>query len=210
MSIATLADLENQVESFLSRAQVLDIVGADNVDNLILLGEKWIFRMARSPEMEATLSGQISSTTGILSVPTGYLKLKHARISRSPTAPLKMRPSHWILDNYPLRSADGVPQFIARDGAGFIFGPFPDSGYTVDGMYYARPTSVLTSANTLFTTNPDLYLFAALAEAEAYVKNDKRVVLWTAKREAILRDVNGEAEGAAWGTGMAVMAEGSV
>lgn len=194
MSLSTYSDLQNQVKSFLHRAALLDAVGADNVPDLIRLGELWLFRRARAPEMEATLSGQIDGSTGTLSVPSGYASLKHARISRSPTAPLKMRAARWIMENYPLRSADGIPNFIGRDGSSFIFGPFPDSAYTVVGVYYAKPTSIASSANSLFTANPDLYLYAALAEAEAYVKNDKRIALWMQKREAILSDINDEAD----------------
>jgi hypothetical protein len=193
MTISTLANLENQVKSFLHRASILDAVGADNTDDLIELGEKWIFRKARTPEMEATLSGQIDST-GVLAVPTDYASLKHARISRTPTANLKMRPTRWILERYPLRSADGVPQFIGRDGSTFVFGPFPDSTYTVNGVYYAKPTSVISSANSLFTTNPDLYLYAALAEANSFIKNNQWIALWVVKRDSILMDVNGEAD----------------
>jgi hypothetical protein len=194
MSLDTYAGLKNQVVSFLHRASLLDAVGSDNVPDIIRLGELWIFRKARAPEMEATLSGQIDGTTGLLTVPSDYAALKHARLSASPTVPLKMRATRWLLERYPLRSAEGRPHFIGRDGSNFIFGPFPDSAYTVDGVYYAKPTTIATSANTLFLANPDLYLYAALAEAEAYVKNDKRILIWIAKRDSICKDVNNEAD----------------
>lgn len=194
MSLTTYADLQSEVKSFLHRASLLDNVGADNVPDLIRLGELWIFRKARTPEMEATLSGQIDGTTGFLSVPSDYAAIKHARLSASPSVPLKMRDTRWILERYPLRSADGRPHFIGRDGASFIFGPFPDSAYTVLGVYFAKPTTIASSANSLFTANPDLYLYASLAEAEAYIKNDKRIALWISKRNSILADVNGEAD----------------
>lgn len=194
MALLTYSDLQSEVKSFLHRASLLDNVGSDNVPDLIRLGEVWIFRKARTADMEATLSGQIDGTTGALAVPSDYAALKHARISASPTSPLKMRPTRWILEAYPLRSSDAKPRFIGRDGASFIFGPFPDSAYTVLGVYYAKPTSIASSANNLFLANPDLYLYAALAEAEAYVKNDKRIALWIAKRDRTLAEVNGETE----------------
>lgn len=193
MSLSTYSDLQNQVKSFLHRASLIDAVGADNVPDLIRLGEIFLFRKARTAEMEATLSGQIDGS-GNLAVPTDYAALKHARISGSPTYPLRMRQTRWIMEKYPLRSADGVPQFIGRDGSSFIFGPYPDSTYTVSGVYYAKPTTIASSANSLFTANPDCYIYAALAEAEAYVKNDKRISLWIAKRDGILMDMNLEAD----------------
>jgi hypothetical protein len=45
--------------------------------------------------------------------------------------------------------------------------------------------------NALFTNNPDLYLFACLAEAEIIIGRDKRVQLWEAKYQKILGLVNG-------------------
>lgn len=206
MTISTLANLENQVESFLHRANILDVVGADNVDNLIELGELWIFRRARTHEMEATLSSQMSAD-GTLTVPSDYLALKHARISGTPTRYLKMRPSSWVLEHYPARSATGKPSFIARDGGSFIFGVFPDSQYTVNGTYYAKPTTIISSANSLFVANPDLYLYSALVVAEQYVKNHPMAQAWQMQRDAILMDVNGNTEEGQHGTGMAIAAD---
>jgi len=190
MSLATYADLQNQTISFLHRANLLDAVAADNVPDLIRLGELWIFRNARTSDMEASLSVTISS--GVATVPTDYAAMKHSRIDGSPSTPLRMRPAKWIYERYPLRSSDGKPFFIGRDGANFVFGPYPDSGYTVLGTYYAKPTSIQSSANALFTANPDLYLYAALAEAEGYTKNDKRIALWVAKRNEICKMANDE------------------
>ena len=208
MSLSTYADLQNQVISFLHRASLLDAVGADNVPDLILIGEKWIFRKARTPDMESALSGTISS--GTVSVPSDYIALKHARIDGSPSRPLKMRPVKWIYEHYPLRSSDTKPSFIGRDGSDFVFGPYPDSGYTVLGTYYAQLTSIQSAANALFVANPDLYLFAALAEAEAYIKNDKRVALWITKREQILADVNAETVEGEHDSAMAMASDSAV
>ena len=208
MSISTYADLQNQVISFLHRASLLDAVDSDNVPDLILLGEKWIFRHARTSEMESSLSVTISS--GVATVPTDYLALKHARIDASPTRYLKMRPASWIYEHYPTRSSDSKPFFIGRDGTDFIFGPYPDSNYTVLGTYYAKPTSIQSSANSLFTANPDIYLFASLAEAEAYVKNDKRIPLWVAKREQIMKDMNDQTKEGEYGIGMEVSVDFAV
>lgn len=206
MAIDTLAKLKTQVESFLHRAAIKDTDGSDNVENLISIGETWIFRNARTSEMEATLSGTIGSD-GTLAVPSDYAALKHARVTQTPSAYLKMRPSSWIYERYPLRSASGVPAFIGRDGASFVFGPYPSSTYTIAGFYYAKPTTVLSSANALFVAHPDLYLYAALAVTEAFVKNNQQVAFWVSMRDQIMRDANRETDEGQYGTGMAIMAD---
>lgn len=196
MAISTLAELKTATTNWLHRADL-----ASYVEDLIMVGEKWIFRHARCRLMESSLSVAISS--GVAAVPEDFLALKNARISGSPSTPLVIRPPEWIYDQYPNRGGGELPKFVGVEGANLVFGPYP-SAYTVVGTYYARPASVISSANTLFTTNPDLYLFAALAEAELFLKNDKRVLAWISRRDAILDDVNREDRAAKGGDGMAV------
>lgn len=197
MAISTYAELQTAVGSWLARDNLTAII-----PDLIMIGEKWLFRKARTRDMETALSVTISG--GTATVPTDFLAIKHARIDGSPSKPLRVRPATWIMERYPTRSSDGKPGFIAADGSTFIFGPFPDSGYTVLGIYYARPAVIATSANAVFTANPDLYLFAALAEAYPYLKGDARVPLWIAKRDTILADVNLEAQEGRQDTAMEV------
>lgn len=185
MSISTYAELQTAVASWLKRTDL-----TDEIPDLITLGEKWIFRRARTRDMETALSVSISS--GVAAVPADYVEMKHAYIDGTPVCPVQRQSASQIYARYPLRSADGKPQFFARDGSNFIFGPYPDSNYTLKGIYYKRLTTIVSSANALFTANPDLYLFAALSEAEPFLKNDKRMPVWMAKRDQALADVNME------------------
>lgn len=165
-------------------------IGASLYADLVTVGESRLFRETRSKDMETSFSASIAS--GILSLPTGYLALKTAYVDASPQQSLERRPAEWIRLNYPYSSGSGVPQFIARYGSSFIFGPYPDSGYTVNGIYYKRPTPISGAGlNDLFTNNPDLYLFACLAESEIIIGRDKRIPVWEAKYQRILADVNG-------------------
>jgi hypothetical protein len=103
-----------------------------------------------------------------------------------------MKAADWIYTKYPTRSSTSKPYYMAIEGANFIFGPYPDSDYSVVGTYYAKPTSVLVSATTFFTDNPDLYLWASLVELEPFMKNDKRIDVWRAKRDGVLGDMNNQ------------------
>jgi hypothetical protein len=156
-----------------------------------MVGEKRIFREARTRDMETALSSAISS--GTIALPANYVGLRFAYVDGSPTQKLERRQAEWIYQAFPNRSSEGKPQFIAREKTNFIFGPYPDSGYTVKGIYYVR-LSALGSSNTnaLFDANPDLYLFGCLAESEPILGRDPRVQLWEAKYQRILAEVNGE------------------
>lgn len=184
MSITTYAQLQTAVSNWLHRADL-----ASYIPDLITLGEARIMREVRTRDMETAFSDTIAS--GVIALPTGYLELKNAYVGSSTKIYLKRTSAESIYANYPLRSAEGEPRFIAREGSNFIFGPYPDSDYTVAGVYYKNIGPLSSSDHTLFTNNPDLYLFAALAETEPFLKNDKRVSLWEAKYKNIKDAANG-------------------
>lgn len=176
MALANYSDLKTSVASWLHRSDLTTFI-----PDFIALGEARIYRELRIRAMEVALSQAIAS--GVVAIPGAYVELKHAYIDGSPVQILTRKDATWIYENYPTRSADGKPKFIASDAGNFIFGPFPDSTYTVKGTYYQRLTA-LSDSNTTnwFTTNaPGILLFAALSEAEPFLKNDPRIELWNAK-----------------------------
>lgn len=188
MAITTFAELKTAIAGW------LDVSATDlssQIDDLITVGEKRIFREARTRDMETALSSAISS--GVLALPASYVALKFVYINTAPIQVLERRSAEWLYANYGYQSGSGIPTYIARDGTNFIFGPYPDSTYTVKGTYYARLTAISGSGvNALFTANPDLYLMACLAEAEMILGRDPRIAIWDAKYQRILADVNGE------------------
>jgi hypothetical protein len=197
MSITLSADdprdydwLKTAVSRWLHRSDLTSMI-----PDFIGLGEARIFREMRVQCMETQLSDTIAS--GVIAVPSDYVELIHARVDGSPTSPLTKKTSEWIYANYPTRSADGQPKFIAREGGSFIFGPYPDSTYSIKGLYYARlaPLSDGNTTNWLTENAPDLLLFAALCEAAPYLVKDDRVALWEAKYKNAKDAVQGEDKG---------------
>lgn len=187
MPLTTYAALKTSVTSW------LDITAADvstQIDDLVTVAETRLFREARTRDMEVAMSTSIGS--GVVAVPTGYIAWKTVYLDGSPTQRLERRTADWIYQRYPLRTADDKPAFIAREGTNFIFGPYPDSGYTLKGIYYKRLTALSSTVNALFAASPDLYLFACLAEAEPLIGRDSRIKVWEEKYQRILNAVNGE------------------
>lgn len=176
MAITTYSELKTAVASWLNRSDLTSYV-----PDFITLGEARIYKELRIRAMEASLSDTIAS--GVIALPSDYVELKYAYVDGSPIQHLQRRQAGWIMEKYPTRSSDGLPKFIAQDAGNFIFGPYPDSTYTIKGTYYKRLTA-LSDANTTnwFMTNaPGILLFAALSEADVFLKNDARVELWQAK-----------------------------
>lgn len=183
MSISTYADLKTAIANWARRSDLTDII-----PDLIALAESRIWRSLRTREMEESFSSAISS--GTVAVPTGYLEMKRVSLAGAPARQLKRRPADWIIENYPTRSADSRPAFFAIEDGYLIFGPYPDSAYTVEGVYYKRPDALSASntTNWLLTNHPNVLLFGALAELEPYVVNDERIAIWERKFGAALAD----------------------
>lgn len=175
-AITDYATLKTEVAAWLHRADLTnEIVG------LIQFGENRIYRDLRVRQMETALSGTIAS--GVIAVPSGYLELKNAYVNTAPVQKLERKDAEWIYAQYPTRSSDRVPRFIAREATNFIFGPYPDSTYTVKGVYY-KQLAALSASNTtnwLITDAPELILFATLCEAAPFIGDDGQVGLWEKK-----------------------------
>jgi hypothetical protein len=136
--------------------------------------------------MESDLSVTISS--GVAAVPSDYLGLKIAYISGQTSAPLKRISLDQLYQRYPRSLGNGQAAYIARNGTNFEFGPEASDG-TLTGTYYAKPTLLRNDSdgiNYLITNEPHLCLFGSMAQAELFLKNDKRAPIWQPKYEAAL------------------------
>lgn len=131
------------------------------------------------PWMESALS--LTMASGVAPLPTDYLGLKWAALSDSPNRQLQRKSAQQLYMHFPRNGATGKPYWIARDQGSFVFGPKPDSDYTVIGTYYARPTPLRSDgdgSNWLIEKMPNLLLYRCMIEAEIFLKNDSRVAMW--------------------------------
>lgn len=119
-------------------------------------------------EFDETISG------GGIAVPDDYLAPKEFHVvTDSGTYDIEVRDPGWIYSQYPMRSASGIPGFMAREKDSFIFGPYPDSAYEITGLYYGR-AAALSAQNTTtwMTTNmPMTLLTACLIGASKFLKD---------------------------------------
>lgn len=205
MALKLYTDLLNALYEFTaSQAGDFNAWGG-TIDTVVTFAENRIFRELRCREMEQTLTSTVTIASGVLALPADYVELKHARLTNeTPHVPLKKRTASWIYERYPYRAASGLPRFIAREGTSFIFGPYPDSGstYTLGGVYWGRPASVIgqtttASMNAVFLAHPDLYVAATVVAGRRLLKkNDEALAQWEEQYQTIkndlMREVNAE------------------
>jgi hypothetical protein len=182
------ASLVTAVADYTARAGVVTDAPA--------LIQAWESRFYRQPKnhgrfMERALSAVIASS--VIAVPDDYLRLKVAYVNGSPSSRLERVSLEQLLGRYPRGSGTGIPAWMAREVDSFVFGPEPDSAYTIKGVYYGKPTALRSTADDaaehwLIVNAPDLALFGSLLEAEPYLKNDARIPVWERKYEQALKD----------------------
>lgn len=192
MALASYANLTAAIADEIHRSDLTTPIA-----DFVLRGEFRIHREVRAPEMEATYSGTIAS--GVIAVPTDFLGWKAVYIDSNGAKILQPKTWEWVLANYPTRSAQGIPKYIARNATNFEFGPYPDTGYSVKGTYYKRLTSVVSSWNALATEHPDLYLYAAMVEAALYIGDDNLAQKYEMRYQAAKDSLNTESRGTDWG-----------
>lgn len=195
MAITTYAELKTAGANWSHRADL-----SNQIDDLCTLAEERIMREVRSVEMETALSVTISA--GVATVPTGFLGLKNAYIDNSPTKQLSIVSPAAIYSRYPLRSAEDIPSFVAVDAGNFIFGPYPDSGYTMKGTYWKKLGPLSSGVHALFTAHPDLYLTALLVEIKDWEQSWKARDQWEKKYASIRDQINNESTNKNYSGGM--------
>lgn len=184
MALATYTDLKAAIATWLNRTDLTTYI-----PDFIALAEERIYRDLRIKAMETAFSTTIAS--GVIALPTDYIELKNAYVDGSPVYLLERASLEDIYSMYPTRSTSGKPLYIAREGDNFIFGPYPDSTYTIKGTYYKKLAALSAANETNWLTSgaSSLILFGALAEAAPFLKDDQRLAIWEGKFQTQLRDV---------------------
>lgn len=178
MSFASLAAFRLTITDHLD---VGSSITDSKLDDLITIGENKVNRELRVRQMESALAATLGSTAGTASVPSDYIEMKHAYMNTSPVRRLERKPATWIYEKFPNRSQTGTEHYFAREGSEFIFGEAGVSGRVMKGIYYAKPTAMASTINSLFSAYPEVFLFAVLSEAEAFIGRDSRIPLWEQK-----------------------------
>lgn len=179
MPLNTSANLETAVIDWTNAG-----ITSAQAQDLIALGEDRIYRELRVRQMED--STQMAITSGTISCPTDLLEVKDVRIDTEPDQTLQRKSPEWIYSKYPHRGAAGIPLFFARDGENLVFGPYPNSGYTVILNYWKRPATLVGGTLTgILASSPGLILYAALAESEPFLGRDNRLMIWEQKYQQL-------------------------
>lgn len=162
------SDLGNWIDYFIQIAEA-------DIYRDIIAGNRG--RGVRS--MEAALNVTIAN--GAAPVPTDYLALKIGLVSlNGNTFEMQRVTPEFIYTQYPAQVASGTPAYIARQGANFVFGPYPDSNYTITGIYWQKAGQLTSVNNVTWMTNsiPTILLAATNRAAARFNKDQESYGMW--------------------------------
>ena len=168
MAISTYAELLTACENWLDRSD-LD----DRIPEFIVLGEARIGREVKAKQMEQRVS--TTPTSVYVNVPSDFVSIRGVRIQGSIGGWLDYISPDAFFTHFP-SSTTAVSNKYTIFGDELIFPKTPTGD--VELWYYKKLTALASATNTLFTVNPDLYLYAALCASAPYLVADKRIQVW--------------------------------
>jgi hypothetical protein len=196
MALTTYSELQTSVANWLNRSDLSAVI-----PDFITMAEK---RLDKDPRLRQIGARSFVAVENY-ALPTDFrsiVSLYHD--GTSVYAPI-MVVSPDELANRKGSGAVGVPRYAAvitdTSPPTLRFAPDVSGNYTLK-MTYERTIEALSGtnpSNTLLTDAPEIYLYAALSEAEGYLQEDQRVALWEQKLDNALRQYRINADRKAYG-----------
>jgi hypothetical protein len=184
--ITDLASLETAIGNWLHRSDMAGVV-----DDLIMLAEKRINADVKSRHQDDIVTLTTTAGVNTVAIPDDMIDVRRLRVMTDPVVVLKYLAPDQMAVTYTL-SYSSVPRHFTVIGSNLELAPVPDAAYNIE-LTYVQAVPALSSTNTtnwLLTNHPNVYLFAALVEAQAYIVDDQRIAVWDQKYREALAGVN--------------------
>jgi hypothetical protein len=153
------------------------------IPDFVTLAEARINRRLRVRAMESAFTLSATGGEPRVALPTGYVGFNNIYMNDDAANPLQYLPSEQFRTQFS-GSVTGKPTSYTIEGENLVLGPVPDTDYTLKGICYLTLSPLSTMVNSVFTSNPDLYLFGALAEAWDFQDQDTQTQKYLARFES--------------------------
>ena len=186
MALATYSDLQTSVANYLGRSDL-----TSQIPDFISLAELRLSRDVRTRRMLKTVTTTMVVNDATVGLPTDFLSIRDVFIQGLPrTVVSYLSPSAFSSNSRA--DQQGLPVFYTMRGNELEFAPKPDSTYTLQMLYYSKPTelSSTTTTNEFLANYPDALLYASLLEAEPYLMNDPRTQTWSSLYNQAITRIN--------------------
>lgn len=170
MALDTYANLKLAIADYLDRDDL-----SSQIDDFIDLAEARHKREIRIREMQQR--SQATTSGRRIALPVRFLEMQTLRLLTDPVTVMTEVNLHEM--NRVRNEATGKPSFFTIHEE-IEFNTVPDSGYTVEMIYYAEFVALSDSntSNGLLVRSPDLYLYGALMASAPFLVDDERIAVW--------------------------------
>ncbi len=175
MAISTYAELKTAIKTWSKRSDLDDLI-----PDFIRLSELRTNRNLRIREMETRVRTDTVANQEYYGLPSNYLQMRSFKLNTSPLQDLEyLTPER--MDTVWAGSQVGMPKAYTIVGDEVRVAPSPDSAYTMEILYWKKPTALsdANATNVMLTANPDALLYGGLIELCSYAENDTGVLKWT-------------------------------
>lgn len=185
MSITDYASLKTTVISYLHRTDLSDSV----ISDFVSFGELQLNRKLRLLEMETEATLSLTAGNNSVSLPTGFLE----PIDLYYDSDKSRLANQNLMDLNSSRDYDTTtaqPRYYTISGGVIKFECLADNTYSLKLDYFKKWDIAVDDTNWLLENAPDLYLYASLLQAKAFVKNPADISLWSQIVKSTLTDLN--------------------
>lgn len=184
MAFTSYSDLKTKVASYLARSDL-----TDQIPDFISLAELRLNRELRIRQMLKVAT--TTTTDALIGLPVDFLEMRDIHLVTNPIASLDYKTPNAFYKDTNVNQV-GKPKVYTVLATEFQLGPYPDTEYTLQMLYYAKPTVLSdTNPSNIWMSNcPDALLYGALGEAEPYLMNDARLATWAAMYNRAIDTIN--------------------
>lgn len=182
----------------------LDTETAAQVPTFIRKAEYRLDRLLTIPHRESSVSLSFTAGTDRVSLPADCRSVRSVYTDR----PLKQVALSYLQDRY---DEAGMPLAYALSEHDLVLGPVPASTTSVRLSYLTRlePLTDANQTNWLLSNNADVYVYATLWQAAAWLEDIDAATAFRAEMMTIIDEINLQAQRARW-SGPLVPAPGYV
>ena len=185
MALATYTDLVSAVGTWMRRSGNATFTAL--VPDFITLFEADLNRMLRTRDQETAAT--ITMTSGVGTLPADWLEFEVVRWDGADPTVLTPKPMAALVAMYP-DTETGYPMHYFTRGSLIEVRPLSDEDLVT--VYYAKVPALTAGSptNWLMTKAPDAYLYGCIAEANAYIEELDKAVLWKQRGMKVLDDLD--------------------
>ena len=186
MALTSYSTLKTAVANYLGRSDL-----TSQIPDFITLAELRLSREIRTRKLLKSVTTTTTAGDSTVEIPSDFLEMRDMYLSGNPRISLTYNSPSAYTRNAQAEES-GRPVVYTMLGQEFEFAPIPDKAYTVELLYYFKPTPLSDSvaSNEFLANYPDALLYASLSEAEPYLMNDARIQVWASLYDRAIANIN--------------------